>query len=162
MGFRGTSGEMAKLRKGVADLKRQALAEVVGAVLAATMTATQRTPVWEGETIRNYRWGRNGQRPAGTLPALGSGDPGPTNEMGTPPAGEPRRAVNESAALADALSTAHKTKLMNYVMVNTIDAKKWDIIDSGIAPGGFAQNQRGPGGYMKLAEQTVRNRRHWK
>ena len=57
-----------------------------------------KTPVWEGETLRNWRWTIGAPDLGPPIPAVGGTEPGHTNSMalGT----EPRRASNEDAQRA--------------------------------------------------------------
>lgn len=158
----GVAPAMAEIRRALKNLEREAMAEVQAAATAAMNTAMSRTPVWEGETVRNYRWTRGKAPAGGTLSPVGTMDPGPTNSMGPPPAGEPRRAGNEAAAMSDMLAVMKVPRLTTFTLTNTVNGSKWDMIDNGSAPGGPGQARRGPGGISKLAAQVVRARGVWK
>ncbi len=55
-----------------------------------------KTPVWEGETIRNWRWSMGAPNLEAATPAEGEGiDPGHTNDMAI--GAEPRYAMNAAA-----------------------------------------------------------------
>lgn len=56
---------------------------------------TSKTPVWTGESLRNWVWSTAEPNTAPPQPALGSMPPGPTNSMAL--GAEPRRPVNQAA-----------------------------------------------------------------
>ena len=158
--IRGVATQMKTLRAGLKEFERQAMAEVAASASTALETALRVTPVWEGETVRNYRWGKDGAVPMGRIAPVGGMPPGPTNDM--PLGAEPRRPANEAAARGDMAAILKVKKLTTFTLTNTVSASKWDLIDNGSAPGGPGQRQRGPGGVSKLAEQAVRARGTWK
>lgn len=157
----GVGAAMAELRRAAKELEQEAMAEVAAAAADALNIAMSRTPVWEGETVRNYRWSKGKTPASGTLSPVGGMEPGPTNTMGPAPAGEPRRAGNEAAARADMLAVLKTPRLTTFTLTNTVNGSKWDLIDNGSAPGGPGQARRGPGGLSKLAAQAVRARGVW-
>lgn len=136
--------------------KEQCVPEMRNATRALMEALFSRTPVWSGESVRNYAVG------IGTMPAGGSKGqigpkppPRPTSEMAL--GEEDNRPANESAARSDmnaTLSRYHKID-KPIVVTNLIAAKKWDLIDNGNAP--FPGMGRNPGGVSKLAVQRVRN-----
>lgn len=155
----GIPGEMARIRKYVQQLEMEAVQEVQLAAIDALSTAMVNTPVWTGTTVRNYRWGRDGQMPSGEIRNL-TGEKG-TNQMPLGP--EKHRAAAESAAMRALLSILDKRKLRDYTMTNTVRAEQWDMVDNGTVPGPSPPyNHRSPGGLGKLAAQRVRARKHWK
>lgn len=159
MRFVGIEATMQALRAEIEVFEKQAIAEVKKAAHLLMANLFENTPVWSGETVRNYAWGVNSPASGGTRGAVGSGDPGPTNAMvmGT----EPRRGANENAALGEMNSVLTLTKLADLFVTNLVDAAKFDLIDNGSAPSpGRARN---PGGVSILAEQSTRNAlEHWK
>lgn len=115
-----------------------------------------RTPVWSGESVRNYVVGFN------TLPSGSSkgniGPKPPAHPTGSMPLGpEDNRGPNEAAALNDMRSViSGMNKLGTVHVTNFIDPKKWDLIDNGSAP--TKARARNPGGVSMLAIQTTRNK----
>lgn len=110
----------------------------------------ERTPVWEGTTIRNWQWALGS--PAKTVkPAEGGSIPtGPTNTMAL--GQEPRRAVNEAAQQAD--FDSFLAKLMGSVKVPNIyltnPAPNAGAVEYGMLP--TAQRSRTPpGGVVRMA-----------
>lgn len=159
MQFTGIAQAMAALRKEAELLEQQGVAETKRAALLLTQNLFENTPVWSGETVRNYVWGA-GRVPGGaSRGAVGSGAPGPTNSMVM--GSEPRRGANEAAALAEMNSVLAVNKLTDFFVTNLVDEAKWDLIDNGAAPSpGKARN---PGGVSILAEQSTRNAlKNWK
>lgn len=156
--FVGVQQFMDSIRIEVEELEKRAVNEMRLAVSIIMQELMSRTPVWSGETVRNYRVGV-GSMPGGTLPALGTGYPGDTNKMPLGP--EPRRAENEAAALAEAAQAiASLTKLGKTVFItNTVRADKWDLVDNGDAPERSAKlYPRYPGVVSILALQGARSR----
>jgi hypothetical protein len=155
----GIDATMQALRSDIAAFEKQAIAEVKKAAHLLMANLFENTPVWSGETVRNYVWGVNGPAGGSTRGAVGSGAPGATNAMIM--GSEPRRPANENAAMAELNSKLALTKLADLYVTNLIDRAKWDLIDNGSAPSpGKARN---PGGVSILAEQSTRNAlEHWK
>ena len=155
--FVNVSEFVGSIQKEIDDLKEKAIIEVRKAVSVIMMELMSRTPVWSGETVRNYRVGVNSM-PAGTLAALGTGYPGDTNKMPLGP--EPRRAENQNAALEEARQAVQAfTNLSQTVFItNTISASKWDLVDNGDAPERSAKlSPRYPGVVSILATQSARS-----
>lgn len=142
----------------LAKLEAEAVAEVKKAAHVMMDNLFENTPVWSGETVRNYAVGINGMPSGGPRTPIG-GTPGPTNTMVM--GSEPLRRPNESAALQELDGALTFTKLVDLFFTNLISEEKWDLIDNGSAPSpGKARN---PGGVSMLAEQSTRNAlEHWK
>lgn len=153
--FEGIDGEVTRLLKEVETLEKEAVTTMQQATRIMFVQLFARTPVWSGETVRNYAVGL-GSKPAG-------GSKGYIGRL--PPRGETRgqalgeernRSANESAALADAegVITGMK-KLQDVVVTNFVSSSKWDLIDNGSAP--TPATARNPGGVSVLATQSTRN-----
>jgi hypothetical protein len=156
-GITGIAAEMKRLREAVKELEKAAIVEMKKATVVVLQELFARTPVWSGETVRNYVVGVGVMPSGGPKSALGTGDPGPTNSMrmGT----EDRRPENESAALSEAQAALSRmTRLKSIFITNTVDGLKWSLIDSGSAPGGPDQVVRNEGGTSKIAEMNARAR----
>lgn len=158
MRWTGGKSEVARLKKHVRELEKKAVDEVIYAAVDIMDFAMANTPVWMGETVRNYRWGKNGNVPSARLSGLGSGPPGPTNSM--PLGAEPRRAPNEADAVSAMFKVLSQKKLASYVLTNTCDPGKWDLIDNGAAP--TKDNSRIPGGLSKRIIQVAADRPNWR
>ena len=142
---------LPEIKAEIKKVEQKAIAEVKGATLLVVLEMMKRTPVWTGETVRNYKAGV-GSVPGGFSAPTGA-TPGKTSEMTM--GSEPLRAVNESAALGP-ISSLRMDKLTNVFITNTIDGKKWDLIDNGGNPD--PSKARNPGGVSKLAIQSAKNR----
>jgi len=158
--FTGIDAAIAELKRGVADLEQQAIAETRRAARIILESLFEHTPVWSGETVRNFKFSVGGAPARGTSAAIGSGEPGPTNHL--PLGAEPRRPANEAAARADLeAALGGMTKLADVFGTNTVAATKWAMLDSGVAPApGKARN---PGGITVPALQNAKHQlRNWK
>lgn len=157
-----TAGDVLQI---IDEITMQAVQRVKNAARVVTTEFMDRTPVWSGDTVRNYQWGIGGivggyQEPIGGpgyVPGGGhvaqrKGDPGPTNSM---PLGiEPRRNDNEVAARGDMEGVLDGyTELANLYLTNF--GPDWDLVDSGSAP--TPERSRAPGGVSVLAEQSARD-----
>lgn len=153
--FRGSASEIRRLMAEVRELEREAVREVQNAARIVVDELMRGTPVWEGETVRNYGVSVGGNSPSYRA-AIGTGDPGPTNSMSL--GEEPRRGINEDAAKADMERTLAAFKKLGprIAVINTVDEKKWDLVDSGSAP--TPEMARYPGGVEILATQRAKGR----
>lgn len=159
-GFRNVDKVTGKMKNAVENLRKDAVEEQKQAARTAMDRFFARTPVWTGETIRNYAWGIGGGRDVHHEP-IGSGEPGKTNEMPLGP--EPRRAANEAAAKADMEAVLSQLTVLNSLMM-TNSSPHFDLVDAGEAPGGPNQQIRNPGGVVKLAMQDIKSKlkKRWK
>jgi hypothetical protein len=162
-------GTLSELQAELERIKKEAIDATKDAVRILTRELMDRTPVWSGKTVRNYAWGLDRAPGGGQIepiggpgyvPARAGGNrksqreqnPGPTNSMPLPD-GEPRRAANEQAALAEMENVlAGMTELRSPVVTNFSDI--WDLVDNGSAP--TPQRARNPGGVSILAEQAAK------
>lgn len=77
------------------------------------------TPVWEGDTILNWRWSTRSPDTRHENPR-GSGDPGPTNTM--PLGAEPRRKINEERPRRSLAGALKAKKPIDIYLTNTSDS----------------------------------------
>jgi hypothetical protein len=115
--------------------------------LALIEALFSKTPVWSGETVRNYTVGVGRAAGGGTKTPVGS--PGEY-------ASEQARGPNESLARGDARAALTNKKLMPIVVSNNVAPDKWELIDSGNAP--EPGRSRYPGAVALRAEQEIRAR----
>lgn len=149
----GVAAFLAAAKKELTQFEAQCVAETKKAAYVLTECLFDQTPVWEGTAVRNYAWGV-GAAPSGSeKAAVGSGDPGATGSMGAPPAGEPRRPANESAALRDMENVLRAVNKLTPLFVTNF-AQHFDLVENGSAP--TPDRARNPGGVMRLAEQSAR------
>ena len=141
--FYGVGAEIKRLLKEVKDLEQEGVRQLKLAAITVIEALQSKTPVWSGETVRNYAVGV-GQKPSGGEKApIGTSPPGDTNSMSL--GEEPRRPANEAAAIADAhASLSRLRRLQSLVITNLVSDEKWDLVDSGSAP--TPERARYPGG----------------
>lgn len=156
MPFVGQAGEIARIKRELRALEIQAAQKVKAAAIDLVSTLIDNTPVWEGETVRNYGAAPGNAAIGGSKSAIGNSDPGPTNTM--PLGTEPRRGQNAAAALAETNANLARmfNKLMNVTVFNTVSDAKWSLINSGAAPS--HDRARYPGGVLLRSVQSVRGR----
>lgn len=165
MSFSGVDKEKARLRAALKKFEQTAVEEVKAGARVFMGALLDNTVVWEGDVIRNFVWARRGYGGGRRTPIGGRGtgssayrkqvDPGPTGKMGTPPAGEPRRAPNEAAARADMEAVLGGMKTLDNLFVNNTSDHA-DLVDNGSAP--TPERSRHPGGVTRLAAQVLRAR----
>lgn len=161
------TGTDAWLNQFKADLKKEieepALEAMRHGAITLIMALQHYTPVWSGDTVRNFRVGVGGPS-SGPMVKASSGPPGPTRTMSL--GQEPNRARNERAALQDARSTLNGYKdlskplfINNVVVSQTGDSNKFALIDAGLAPDDPGRNKafggvRKPG--LQLAKAQLK------
>ena len=165
--FTDVDASFAQLEQEIQTLETQAVTELVRAAGMLMDELLERTPVWSGRAVRNFRWGVNGAGFGGEIEPIGGPgyvpgagwraqreiDPGPTNSMAL--GSEPRRPANEEAARAEMEAMlSGVTKLVNLSVTNT--SSNWDLVDGGSAP--VPGRSRTPGGVSALAEQATVSR----
>jgi hypothetical protein len=138
-------------------IEQMAIQRVKAAVMASVRRMQAGTPVWSGETVRNYGVVLGvSSGGSGAVSAIDNGPPGDTNKQGKGPLGpERRRGPNEYAAVSEiqqVLGTMHK--LQTVTIVNRIASDKWQLVDGGLVP--EPSLARYPGGISVLGEQTAR------
>lgn len=154
----GVGDWQAKVKAELKKLEKTAINEVAEAAFIVSEAFFDRTPVWEGTTIRNYRWGKAPVR-GGQIGAIGSGDPGHTGFMSL--GSEPRRPANENAVMAELRGVLPKDKLHDLYLTNTVRSEQWDLVDNGAAP--RRSRARNPGGVTKIALANAKSRlKHFK
>lgn len=148
----GIEAEMKRLRDGIKEFEKEAISVMRDATMIVLAELFANTPVWSGETVRNYAVGV-GSKPGGGTKGFIGGAPEATSNK--PMGSENNRGANEAAALSDAsTAVSAMTKLQSVYITNLVDGAKWDLIDSGNAPEpGRARN---PGGVSKLAEMNAK------
>lgn len=147
-----TGSGLEKLFAAVDDLEQEAVQRCTLAARAAIVAMMDITPVWSGETVRNYTaaW----KRPDTTY-AAPAGEP-PIGKQGrdTPLGAEENRAANELAALARVeANLSNANRLEDLFITNTVDPALWALIDSGSAPD--KERARSPGGQSAIGAQTL-------
>lgn len=152
--IKGADAEIDRLLKELKKIETEAALKVGEMAVFILRNMISNTPVWSGETVRNYVISVGAKSSARVSP-IGSPPYGDTNSMPLGP--EPMRAANAQAAIGFAEGTAKTyVSLSKPIFVhNTIDAGKADLIDNGDAP----DDKRGRnkvGGVSKRAEMMAR------
>lgn len=109
-----------------------------------------RTPVWEGDTILNWRWSTRAPDMRHE-PARGSGDPGPTSMMDL--GEEPRRRVNEERPRRSLQGALRAKKPVDIYLTNTSDTAV--MLEYGQAPTPGRSRVDGSRGIVRLAVAEV-------
>ena len=153
----GITKEIDRHRNALKATRRKAMTIIVRAARAGLVSYMSGTPVWSGETVRNYKVSFSG-RPVTVHPPV----QGRVDFSGTWPddVGEGRRAANVAAALSDFAAMANGVQSVfrdelppTIYVANTIAASKANLIDAGLAPD--PQRSRFPGGLTTRAQQAA-------
>lgn len=91
----GANQFLAGLRKQIRVPETIIRKKVEGLVYHAHHSITSKTPVWSGQSLRNWVWSMD-QPTNNTLEAIDNGPPGPTSTM--PLGAEPRRGPNQASS----------------------------------------------------------------
>lgn len=146
-------------RKIDAELKKfedECVMEVQKATRVLLEALFLRTPVWSGETVRNYA-AAVGRYPGGGSKGHIGPKPPPDHTNRLPIGVEHNRPANQAAARADVEGAIQgMKKLRDVFMTNTVGGGKWDLIEYGSAP--TPATARNPGGVSLLAMQTARSK----
>jgi hypothetical protein len=109
-----------------------------------------RTPVWEGDTIHNWRWSTRAPDTRHEEP-IDNGPPGPTNTM--PLGQEPRRAVNETRARQSLAGALRAREPQDIYLTNTADSAVG--VEYGQLPTPQRSRVDGSAGVLRLAIKEV-------
>ena len=145
--FEGTNQTFKALERQLKEFEAECVKVTHDIGLALIEALFSKTPVWSGETVRNYTLGVGGRAGGGTKTPVGT--PGEY-------ASEIARGPNEVLARGDARAALTNKSLKTIVVSNNVDAAKWELIDSGNAP--EPGRSRYPGAVARRAEQEVRAR----
>jgi len=143
--FDSVSATFSKLEKELSEFEKECVREthkIAETLLGALFSFT---PVWSGETVRNYA-AAVGRKPGGGTKSP-IGDPGPY-------ASEIARPANEAAARGDLKAALINKELKDIFFTNLVRPDKWELIESGNAP--EPGRSRYPGGVSMRAVQVTR------
>jgi hypothetical protein len=110
---------------------------------------TSKTPVWTGESLRNWVWSMDAPNSSAPKPALGSMPPGPTNSM--PLGSEPRRPVNQAAVDASFAALSTRDPFRQYWFSN--NSRNIEELEYGQLP--TASRSRNPKGMVRVTVQSL-------
>lgn len=124
--------------------------KIQNTVHAVHFSLHAKTPVWTGQAIRNYVWGKNQDPAGGELPEIEQpAYPGNTNMM--PLGTEPRRPANAAASTATLHALAFNRPWGKYIVINR--AHDIGLLERGMAP--EAARSRSPNGMFGVTVQEV-------
>jgi hypothetical protein len=158
-GITGINMEYKRLKKNV---ETEAIGPLNTAIRRAAMAAIKsfmkNSPVWSGETVRNYKVAI-GSTPRGLSAPVQGRVFWPQGPFPEDLQNEQRREANEAAALADARAALkptfkRKTLVRNVQVGSTLPASKAALIEAGAAPS--PDRSRYPGGLSAKARQAAR------
>lgn len=157
-GLSGIPQTVKKMQLEREKMVRAGNTAVRNAARAALRSYYSGTPVWSGETVRNYKVGIKGSKPGYSSPPGGRvnfesndwrGDKSLQNEA--------RRGGAESASYAEAngrlKATNNVKELMDVTVFNAVNSNKASLIEAGMAPD--AARSRYPGGLTARASAVA-------
>lgn len=109
-----------------------------------------RTPVWEGDTVHNWRWSTRAPDMRHEDP-INNGPPGATNEMAL--GDEPRRGVNETRARQSLMGALRARAPEDIYLTNTADSAVG--VEYGLLPTPDRSRVDGAAGIVRLAIKEV-------
>jgi hypothetical protein len=112
----------------------------------------EKTPVFTGETVRNYIW-TEGTPFGGLAKAIGNQPPGPTNSQ--PLGTETRRPANEVAATITLENLSFVNPFKKYFVTN--NSPSVGGLELGKLPGN-GKRSRSPNGMFLITEQVVNSK----
>lgn len=115
----------------------------------AHTTILSLTPVWSGQSIRNYTWSTGSDYTGGVLKAAGTSEPGATNSM--PLGSEPRRGINEARPNATFAALDFNNPYRKYILTNS--APNIMALEMGLLP--TEERSRSPAGMFGVTSQAI-------
>lgn len=153
MKFKSNSSQFAKrLREVVAEKKIYLARKIVATSRFVHQSLIDKTPVWEGKTVRNYIMTINTPF-SGEYEEIGTGDTGRTSLMPLGP--EPRRAANAEAALASGKVLTEKSAFSRIFITNNTDTVSG--LETGSLPGA-GKRSRSPEGMFAVTLEEASSR----
>lgn len=146
----GTASLKAALDKELELIDKEVSKTVQNTVEAVHNSLTSKTPVYTGQTVRNYVWEEGEGRSGPALNAIDNGPEGITNSM--PLGTEPRRGPNEAAAHKTVVSLNFSDPYKKYTMINASPAVSG--LEMGELPGKGKQS-RSPNGMFLITETAI-------
>ena len=119
-------------------------------VRVAHKSLLDKTPVFEGRTVRNYILTMDSPHQGSQIEPIGSGPPGPTNSM--PLGSEPRRPANEAASLATQSALDLRKPFRKVFITNNSEAVAG--LERGELPG-KGKPSRSPNGMFMITMQEI-------
>ncbi len=144
----GASAFLAGLRKNLKLPETIIRARVKELVYHAHYNITERTPVWSGQSVRNWVWTID-QPATATLDAIDNGPPGQTSKM--PLGSEPRRGPNQASSDATFEALSYNNPFRSYWLAN--NAPEIIKLEFGQLPTPSAS--RNPAGMVRVTVQEL-------
>lgn len=154
----GIPTTIKRIKKEAEKMVRAGNTAVRNAARAAIRSYHSNTPVWSGETVRNYKVAIKGSKPGYSVPSGGrvnfeAGNWGNDESLKN----EARRGANQSASYAEAngrlKATNNVKELMDVVVFNAVGGSKAGLIEAGAAP--TPDKSRYPGGLTAKASAVA-------
>jgi hypothetical protein len=120
-------------------------------ISALTDHVAKLTPVWEGDTLQNWKWSVGSPNLTHREP-VGGIDPGATNSM--PLGSEPRRPMNTPPIFESLAAVLAYDGLDSIYLTNASEGAV--PLEYGLWPGGPGQVSRSPNGILRLALKQIR------
>ena len=136
-------------------MQRAGQTAIAAAARAAIKSYHKNSPVWSGETVRNYKVQIGGSKPGYSIPSGGRVDfhePGWSGD--TSLQNERRRAANEQASYSEATNRLKALRTSKKLEDVAMFMNKRALIEAVQAP--KPRLSRYPGGLTKKAEQAAR------
>ena len=149
----GISSLKAALDKELELIDKEFSSTVKNTVEAVHDSLTSKTPVYTGQTVRNYIWQEGEGYSGPPLPAIDNGPEGFTNSM--PLGTEPRRRPNEDAATKTVTSLNFSDPYKKYTVVNSSPAILG--LEMGELPGN-GKKSRSPNGMFLITETAINSK----
>ena len=146
----GLASLLADIDNSVEKVEREFGKTVKRTVEAVHESLISKTPVYTGETVRNYIWTMGVPYNGPALAAIGTDDPGHTSEMAL--GVEPRRPANEAAATATIRLLAFSDPYTAYHVNNKSPAVAG--LERGELPGNYKKS-RSPQGMFLITEVLI-------
>jgi hypothetical protein len=152
----GIKAELARIKKETKALVKEGLTNVGRGINAAVQTGMDRTPVYSGEAVRNYKVGINRVPVRANPPVQGRVPWPPDGPLPSDLQNEARRGANEAAVNSEVAAVVARLskmrKLPNFIVIkNTSDIA--DLIENGSAP--TAARSRYPGGVTGMMQLSL-------
>lgn len=149
----GASSLLAALAQDIKNVDKKVAGIVEATVNYVHFSLMAKTPVYTGQTVRNYRWSIGGKVSSPPLDAIDNGPMGITSQM--PLGVEPRRAPNE----ADATKTLKALSFSNPYKVYTVNNNSPAVLglEMGELPGN-GKKSRSPNGMFMITETAAKSK----
>lgn len=145
-----SDGNMQLMLKGVMrEVERKADEALDRKLVQLNELILERTPVWEGDTIHNWRWSARRPNYEHADPIEVPGSPGHTNKMAL--GDEPRRKANERRPRQSLAGALRAKQIVDIYLTNTSESAV--DLEAGLLP--TRAQFRGQRGFVSLSLREV-------